>query len=267
MTFTHKQRILAAARGEMVDQWPYVPRIDLWFNANDRANTLPKEHKGRNLDQICAAEGWGTHHLVPHFIRGGKQQLHRGLGIYNLPEQPFKVKFSENVQIETIIEGDYTTVIYRTPVGEVSTKTMYSEEMRISGASITWVEQHVLKKPEDCEVVAYIFENLILEPNYEEFQNWLDHEVGDGGIGAGFASLGASPMHHIQREFLDATEFYFYYNDYPKQMARLSEGVSHFYEEAFKLMLNSPAEAILWGANFDDMITYSSYFEIGRAHV
>ncbi len=257
---SEKARILAAARGEMVDRWPYVPRIDLWYNANARAGALPKGHEGRDINAICAAEGWGTHHLVPAFLRDG-QQPHRALGLYNLPEQPYRIKMSPDMAVEAAADGDFTTTTYHTPVGRVRTRTMYSEEMRASGASITWVAEHVLKTPADYEVVAWIFENLILEPNYEDFQKWLDTEVGDGGIGAAFASLASSPVHHIQKDFLDATDFYYHYRDNAKPMARLAEALGTFYDKAFRLILDSPAEAVLWGANFDDMITYPTYFE------
>ncbi len=43
---THKERILKAARGEMPDMLPYIPRIDLWYSANSRAGTLPEQHQG-----------------------------------------------------------------------------------------------------------------------------------------------------------------------------------------------------------------------------
>ena len=38
---THRERILRALRGEAVDRLPWVPRLDLWYNAHKRAGTLP----------------------------------------------------------------------------------------------------------------------------------------------------------------------------------------------------------------------------------
>ncbi|MDR3135126.1 MAG: corrinoid protein [Deltaproteobacteria bacterium] len=255
----NRDRILAVARGQMVDVWPYAPRIDLWHSANLRAGTIPREHEGRSIAEICAAEGWGSHHLVPRFLRRG-QQPHRALGLYDLPEQPYKWSFGPDVAVETTEEGDFTTQAYRTNKGTVRTKTMYTEEMKASGASITWIDEHVLKGPADYEVVAHIFENIEVRPNYEEFLAWRESEVGDNGIEAAFASLASSPIHHVQKEFLDATDFYFHYNDNVGPMARLREGLSVFYDKVFKVILDSPADVILWGANFDDMITYPSYF-------
>jgi len=84
---THKQRILKAARGEMPDLLPYVPRLDLWYNANFHTHTLPGRHRGRAADEICRAEGWALHKVVPDFAHqpDPDAMLHRALGIYTLP--------------------------------------------------------------------------------------------------------------------------------------------------------------------------------------
>ena len=39
---THRERILAAMRGEMVDVIPFVPRLDLWWLGNVSRGTLPE---------------------------------------------------------------------------------------------------------------------------------------------------------------------------------------------------------------------------------
>ena len=128
---SHKQRILTALKGEMPDTLPYVPRIDLWYNANVAFDTLPQRHKGRTQDEISRAQGWALHKIVPEFLKVDKPEdtLHRALGLYRLKEMVFDYRFSPSVDIEVRREGDYTTVIYHTPLGSVSTKTMYSDEM------------------------------------------------------------------------------------------------------------------------------------------
>ena len=259
---THKQRILTALKGEMPDSLPYVPRIDLWYNANVAYDTLPAQHKGRTQDEISRAQGWALHKIVPEFLQVDKPEdtLHRALGLYHLKEMVFDCKFSPSIDIEVRRQGDYTTVIYHTPIGSVSTKTMYSDEMRRAGASITWIEEHVIKRPEDYKVVGYLFENLELVPSYERFRAWQKY-VGEDGVPGTMIGLACSPMHHIQKEFLDATDFYFHYNDCQKEMRALAESVAHFFDQGLKIIADSPAELVLWGANVDDMITYPAYFE------
>ena len=261
---THRQRMLMAMRGEMPDILPYVPRIDLWYNANSVAGTLPKKHKGRTQDEISRAEGWALHKIVPEYLKVRKPEhsLHRAIGIYSLKELVFRCKFSSDIEIKVNREGDVTHVEYHTPVGMVSTATIYTEEMRKAGASITWVKERVIKKPEDYRVVGYIFENLELIPDFDDFMKWKN-DIGEDGVAAtrGCGLGGASPMHFIQKDFIDATEFYYHYHDHQKEMRALAGIIEDYFNQALKIIADSPGEAVLWGSNFDDMITYPSLFE------
>ncbi len=261
---THRQRMLMAMRGEMPDILPYVPRIDLWYNANSVAGTLPKKHKGRTQDEISRAEGWALHKIVPEYLKVRKPEhsLHRAIGIYSLKELVFRCKFSSDVEIKVNRERDVTHVEYHTPVGMVSTATIYTEEMRKAGASITWVKERVIKKPEDYRVVGYIFENLELIPDFDDFMKWKN-DIGEDGVAAtrGCGLGGASPMHFIQKDFIDATEFYYHYHDHQKEMRALAGIIEDYFNQALKIIADSPGEAVLWGSNFDDMITYPSLFE------
>ena len=194
-------------------------------------------------------------------IRKPEETIHRALGIYALKEMVFDYKFSPEIEIEGRKEGDYTKVIYRTPLGEVSTRVMHSDEMKRSGASITSIDEHVLKRPEDYKVVGYLFGRILtLTPSFEEFRKWKTY-IGDDGVACTMVGLASSPMHHIQKEFLDATDFYFHYNDYGREMQALAESVSHFFDQALKIIADSLPEAVLWGGNVDDMITYPAYFQ------
>ena len=259
---THRERILAASKGELPEIMPYVPRIDLWYNSNKMFGTLPKKYEGKTQDEISRAEGWALHKIVPEFLntRTPDDSLHRGIGIYALKEMVFRYKFASDIKIEVNKDGDSTQIHYHTPVGTVSTTTVYNDDMKRAGASVTWIDEHILKTREDYRVVGYIFENLELEPDFEDFIKWKDY-IGDDGVAFTMVQLAASPMHHIQKEFLDATQFYFHYNDYKTEMRELEAQVGNFYNQALKIIAESPAEGVLWGANFDDMITYPAYFE------
>lgn len=104
---THKQRILMAARGEMPDILPYVPRIDLWYNANSLAGTLPERHKGRTQDEISRAEGWALHKIAPQFlnVRRPEDSLHRAIGVYSLKETVYTYRFSPEIEIQVKLGG------------------------------------------------------------------------------------------------------------------------------------------------------------------
>ena len=63
---THKERILAAARGESVDRIPFVPRLDIWYNANKYAGTLPEAYEDSSMDDIARSQGWPLYKVLPH---------------------------------------------------------------------------------------------------------------------------------------------------------------------------------------------------------
>jgi len=261
MMMTHKQRMLMAVSGQMPDILPYAPRIDLWYKANSKAGTLPQHHRGRTADEICRAEGWALHKVVPDYSMGYPDTtLHRAIGAYSLKEHVLRFTFSPKIDIRIKQDNERTSVEYHTPIGTASTTIIYTEEMRKSGVSIPWIEEHIIKKPEDYRIVAYFFENIELVPYFDEFIRWQE-EVGDDGVAVTWFTGAASPMHHIQKYFLGATDFYFHYRDYQKEMRALAESMEPMYEKALRIVADSPAEMVNWGGNFDETITYPPYFE------
>ncbi|MCP4625278.1 MAG: TRAP transporter small permease subunit, partial [bacterium] len=50
-------------------------------------------------------------------------------------------------------------------------------------------------------------------------------------------------------------------HNYQKEMQDLAVGIEHVYEQLLQVVAKSPAEIVLWGANYDDMITYPSYYK------
>jgi methylmalonyl-CoA mutase cobalamin-binding domain/chain len=259
---THKERILMAARGEMVDVLPYVPRFDLWYNANRYRGTLPARYSDKSPGQIARAEGWALHRVVPELLSVQRQEdnLYRAIGLYGLRECGYSIKFPSNVEIRSTRTADSLQVEYHTPKGVITTKEVITEEMRGAGATITWVEQRAIKGLEDYERLAYLFEQVELVPEYERYLSWQE-EIGQDGVAVLMGSFAASPMLHIQRDLLDATRFFYEYHDHQSQMRRLAQSLEGLYEQLLKVVCDSPADVVLWGANYDEMITYPPYFQ------
>ena len=259
---THKERMLRAARGEWADQLPWAPRIDLWHNSNSMRGTLPVPFKqDATLDEIADSLGGGYHKIVPEFLkaRSSEDNIDRGLGVYRLRGMAYRPELV-GVEREVRKEGPATFVTYRTPVGSVSCKILYTEEMKRAGASITWISEHVIKEPKDYKVVGYIFKNMKILPDYD---NYLEYqkEVGDKGYAAAYANLASSPMHHIMKEFFDATRFYLELYDHPEELRQLCEEMEPYYDQIYRVLAGSPAEVVFSGGNYDEMITYPPFFK------
>ncbi|MFW2365586.1 MAG: hypothetical protein ACN4GW_04170, partial [Desulforhopalus sp.] len=261
---THRERILRVIQGEMVDKIPYVPRIDLWYNANQRAGTLPEKYKDRSADEIALAEGWALHKIVPEFLKPDSSEdiMHRGLGLVHLKEYTYRFEFSPDIDIIMEGDADQMRVVYETPLGSVSTTHGYTEEMKDAGASAPWIQEHAIKGPGDYKVLAHIFGNMTFKPDYDRFVRW-ESEIGDHGLALeSTPALNAgSPMHYIQKVLIDATEFFIHYNDYKNEMAELVEALTHCYAQLLPILADSPAKAVYWDANVDSMITYPAYLK------
>lgn len=260
---TIKKRMLMALRGEKTDVIPFVPRLDLWFNGNKIAGTLPEKYKtARHHYEIARSEGWGIHQINPAYqdVRKPEDNLHWALGILSYRESVYGYRFNGDVEIKITKENGKTHILYKTPKGNITTTIVYTEEMRKMGISAYHIEEYAIKGVEDYEPLGYIFENIALYPDWKDFVR-LQEDIGEDGVAFTLADRAASPMHHIQKYFIDATDFFFHYKDFYPEINRLAEQMSGYYDQLIDVIGQSPAEAVYWGANFDDMITYPDYFE------
>jgi corrinoid protein of di/trimethylamine methyltransferase len=265
MGWTHKKRMITTIRGEMPDRIPYAPRLDLWFAANKNRGTLPAPYRSfEHYDQVSRAQGWGIAKVVLDYQHYGEDGiLDRALGVYRIPAQSFYTHLPPDVERRVKKEGDRFHLEYVTPQGTVRTAFVYSEEMRRSGVTIPWISEHALKGPQDYEPLAYIFENLVVEPKPELFRQWVA-PLGEDGYAVAYALTAGSPMHHIMKILTDGTDFYYHHRDHAKQMQALAERIGIFYRRVLQVVAEGPGEIALVGANFDDTITYPPFF---RDHI
>ncbi len=184
----------------------------------------------------------------------------RPLGIYNFPVYPYRTELKK-VKREVKVEGDCTRVTYHTSKGSVSARVRYDEGMRRAGVSHPWIEEPVIKGPEDCPIVGYIFENLELTPDYEGYK---DHEasLGDNGLSIGLAHLSAGPYQVIMAELMTIKDFYmqlFYLN--PKKVRQLAESMTPYFNRILEITSECPAFVVRFGGNYDEVITFPPLFK------
>jgi methylmalonyl-CoA mutase cobalamin-binding domain/chain len=260
---SHQSRIMAAFRGAPVDRLPYVPRIDLWYLANSVAGTLPAQHAGRTQNEISRAEGWALHHKYAFASVGEHSDhalLHRGIGIFRTRDTVVDFVLPNDVDVRVHREGRLTRVEYHTPAGMVSNTLQYDESMKRLGISIPLHTEHLIKGPQDYAPACHLFEHMGVVPNFERFNYWAGEEMRDDGVPVVAHFHGASPMQQIQRDLIDATQFFIHYKDHQKELRALVERMEPLYDKILKICCESPAQVVNWGSNFDDMLTYAPYF-------
>src|ERR1039457_1128565 len=91
---THRERMLAAIRGEPTDRLPWAPRMDLWCIAHRARGTLPRKFQGLDTAGIADVLGVACHAVRADFTvaRDPRDFMLRGLGIENHPDAPYRVE-------------------------------------------------------------------------------------------------------------------------------------------------------------------------------
>ena len=257
----NKQRMLAVIKGDPVDKIPYAPRLDLWYQANKRAGTLPASYRNTSLVELVDDLDMGFHAVVSNFrdLRHPQDDAERALGVYNLWTMPCR-SVLENVKRTVRVEGDRTFVEYQTPVGKINTTVLYDENMRKAGITITHTEEYAFKSAGDYKALGYIFENMQVKENYAGYEEFAT-QVGDRGLAVGFVSLAGSPMHLIQRELMPMELFFYEMHDHADELKLLAEQIEVYWDRVLEVVSNCAAEMVLVGANYDASVTYPPFFE------
>ena len=257
---TRKERMLRTLRGEPTDRIPWAPRLDLWYRAQRHAGTLPERFRDASLLDVADDLGWSHHAVIPPFrdLRSPADDADRALGLYNLWTMPCHTVL-EDVERAVRVEGDRTFIEYRTPGGVVTATVLYDETMRAAGVSITHVESQPFKTPDDYATLRHIFDNLRVVANREGYDEFAA-SVGDRGLAVGYLTWAGSPMHLIQRDLMPLDVFFYEMHDRPDEVRRLADSIGRYYEAMLEVALESPAEVLLLGANYDASVTYPPFF-------
>jgi uroporphyrinogen-III decarboxylase len=263
---TERERALAAIRGETPDRVPWIPRLEFWYRAALRKGNLPKEWTGLSLQEIEQRLGAGSYAVNPDYTSDVSGWVDRGLGLWHIPTLTYDFDFEgveRRISKRESKNGTETVVEYVTPVGSVRTAYLFTEEMLDAGASIPWVSEVPIKGETDFEPVGYIFEHARVTPKQEGYLA-LREKIGDRGVPVAYLLGSAGPMHHIMKELMFTEHFYYEMADHPQKVFRLAEQMQAFFEAIRQSALDSVAEVVFLGGNYDDSITPPPIF---RDHI
>ena len=261
---TPKERILAALNGQPTDTLPFIPRLDIWYNANAGNGTLPAPYQHATLREMVDDLGFGYHAIIPDFkdfTDPEQGDLDVGLGIYHLKKHPYRIKL-HNVKRTHERSGDgILKVKYKTPKGDITTTVVHSQDMKRNGITLYVIKEHAIKSKDDYPAMKYIFDNMEVIPDYDNYTHFQQDFIGDRGVAVALSAMWASPGHYLIKELMAFDTYYYEQYDNPDEMNELIEQITHFCSKLFDAALNSPAEVILSGANYDTSFTAPSMFE------
>jgi len=206
---------------------------------------------------------WLTYDIpYPMLPRGSweRELRNKGLGIIVLmgfqPCGNIYVAEMPNVEIEqrVTVQGKRTivTTIYHTPVGKVTKK----EDLSRSPPN-PWVIEYPIKSLSDYEVVKFIVEDTVYEPNYEAFL-WMDKHVGEDG----FVRVDCrSPFQSLLLDFMGYQRLAIEVYRHRREFEDLLKVMEKKYFEVIKILADSPAEVIGIDGNINGRVTSPKFFE------
>jgi uroporphyrinogen-III decarboxylase len=235
MAMTHKQRILAAVRGEKVDKLPFGARIDLWYNYHSWHDTLPSIYRGCSMPAIL------------HTLGAGIQMRHPAV---------WKVEYRDT---EVIInkQPPFTTREYRTPKGTVSMKTMFTPK---EGTIVEYETEMLFKSADDYPAIEHLIENTVLIPHIDDYLKTAKM-IGEDGIA--IVQTSYSPMQEIMRKIMGYENFFFELNDHSGKVENLYELMKQVVWQKLKILADSPVEIVQVCSNWSDDIhtpIFKQYF-------
>lgn len=231
---TQQELFNAVLRGESDKRIPFLPRIELWHNVALAQGKLPPEY--RELSQY--------------------DLLRRlGFGIYGRQASVFSRTF-DGVKIVESRQGNLQRIEYHTPLGMVWATRRSHEILEQAGATYHLVE-YPFKSAQDYPILAYIFEHLKYEPTYAA---WLDQEKAIGEDGVSRVNASPCPLHHIMIDWMGYERAIYELYENTTRLEGLIEILTDSYRRMQNIVLDSPADLVLTGANFVTAITSPPLF-------
>ena len=189
---TNRDRLLAVLEHRAPDRVPWIPRLQLWYQARILNGDLPAQWQACSLREIERSLGVGTP------ARNGR--------IFSVRQDGFEVK--------SYSAGGKSVCEYHTPVGVVRSVGRSSEHLEQHGLPAR-DEEHLLKGPEDMRVWEYVVEHTHWVADYDSY-NVYDQETGPDGLP--MVAIGDVPFHEFAQKLAGYEHAYYLLADHPREV-------------------------------------------------
>ena len=256
----HRDRMLAALKGQPIDQIPWVPRMDLWYIAHHARGTLPRELVGADEVAISSYFDFACHALAGDATlpRRPEDFALLGLGFALHPDFPYRLEL-RGLRMRWAGSFDELVTVIETSRGDVTTRMAWTDDMRRSGISAPIVTEHAVKSPADLDAVAEVFDHLEVVPTPEGYAAYRDR-VGERGLAVAQGGP-ASPLHLALHDLMAMEDFFYLWADDRDAVESFGRRLDPFFEALLQAAIGCSAEVVFWGGNYDQDITWPLFFK------
>ncbi len=234
----HRERALAAMRGEPLDHIPFIARMDLWYSFHKNQGTLPHPYQNASLWDIQRDLGIGIFGFGAWDISFYRLEHHR-------------------VDVHKETHGQETITTYVTPYGSLVAHDVMAEEL-FEAAGTGARTEYPFKSDKDYDALQFLIENTQVVENFEAYAQFIN-AIGGDGLALPFS--GHLPAHQLMIFFMGYQRFYYELSDHPARLEALVQALQAQQDQILSLAAASPAQAIEVGANYDEQMTPPPIFE------
>jgi len=234
----HRERSLAAMRGEPVDRIPFIARMDLWYSFHKNQGTLPYPYEKASLWDIQRDLGIGIF----------------GFGAWDIS---FYRLAHQNVDVHAETRNQTSITTYHTPYGSLVAREVMAEELKEAAGTGARTE-YPFKSEKDYDALQFLIENTHVVENFNAYGQFID-AIGGDGLALPFS--GHLPAHQLMVFFMGYQRFYYELNDHPARLEALIQALQAQQDQILALAAASPAPAIEVGGNYDEQMTPPPIFE------
>jgi hypothetical protein len=235
--------------------------MNLWYLAQEARGTLPARFAGKTTVEIARELGVGCHANGSDgaVAAAPEDNWFACLTLGNNPDAAYRVRVN-GLQVQQEHDGDDEFSRIATDAGEITVHRYYTPEMKRNGISAPFAKSRPIRSADDFEPMAQVFDRVTVEPNPDGYRGYRER-VGEQGLAIARGPGSASPLHKVLHELSTSEQFFYLYTDHRDALYRLAERITPYYDAVLDCLVACDAEAVLWGANFDQDLTWPAFFE------
>ena len=81
--------------------------------------------------------------------------------------------------------------------------------MKKNGITLYVIKEHAIKSKDDYPAMKYIFDNMEVIPDYDNYTHFQQDFIGERGVAVALSAMWASPGHYLIKELMAFDTYYY----------------------------------------------------------
>jgi hypothetical protein len=211
---------LAAMNRQKTGHLPFITRLETWYKAHTRTNTLPAEYRGLSLDEVHQALGIGRLRFIVSYalrLRNVEVRATRdGQEIFHAYEPEIE-NFPGMWDYVANDQPGMTVSELVTPVGKLHLQHLIVRENVITGTE-PYLKEHLIKNDADYRTVEYILERAEFVERFDTVYAEQNRLGPDAFV---VPLVHRIPFQQVLLEYLGEAPLFYALHDNPRKVERL----------------------------------------------